>query len=87
MRHRTVRALAESLRLDLEAAVEPSAVVLPRDHRRQLHELCIIELRPKRREQFVGDVGGRRRQPFRVLDDGLLERRERVGSLVPMDVS
>src|SRR5262249_50747573 len=41
---RAVRAAREALRLDPQGVIEPRAVVLPRDGRRQLDQLLVVEV-------------------------------------------
>src|SRR2546421_527164 len=60
--------LRVAVRRHLEAAIETSNVVLPRDDRRELHELRLVELRTQPLEQLLRHVGGRLRQALGVLD-------------------
>jgi hypothetical protein len=56
--------------------VEARAVVLERDHRRQLDHRGGREVLAQRREEGVRDDDRRPRHGRRVVEDGLLERRE-----------
>ena len=71
-------ALGESLRLQAEGVIEARAVVLPRDGRRQLHQLGSVEFGPQPGEQRVGDVHGSPRHFDGELDDESLAFREKL---------
>src|SRR5438309_12296 len=77
LRQRAPRALGEALRPDGEGMVEARPIVLPRDRRRQLDELCLVELPAEGVEERVGHLDRRLRHLDRVVEYELLERRER----------
>jgi hypothetical protein len=65
--------------LDIEAPVETSSGVFPRNEVGQFGQLLVVELIPKPRSELVAHRCRRRSQRLGVLDDQLLDVGEAVG--------
>lgn len=78
--------LREALIGDVESAIEARAEVLPGDHRRQLHQLCVGETLTQARDLLVRRSGGGGREGDSVVEDSFLELVEGGALLVAREI-